>query len=73
MRIYSSDRHVSGFRSAYLASLPMEPQKEQAFEAIAVIRWLLLNRQVDLLRQSTTKSKVKRIMAGNPDLAGLYL
>ncbi|PWV98436.1 aminoglycoside phosphotransferase (APT) family kinase protein [Paenibacillus cellulosilyticus] len=73
MRIFVGDRYKTVFRNAYLASFPMEPQEEQTFEAMSMIRYLLLNRQVGLIRQSTTKSKVKRILAGNPDLAGLYL
>jgi len=73
LRIYASDRHATAFRNAYVAAVPMLLEEEQAFEAIAVIRWLLLNRQVGLLRQSTTKGKARHILKGNPDLAGLTL
>ncbi|GMK41533.1 hypothetical protein PCCS19_45900 [Paenibacillus sp. CCS19] len=73
LRIYASDKHAAVFRSAYVAIMPLSLVEEQAFEAIAVIRWLLLNRLVGLLRQTTTKSKAQQIMAGNPNLAGLSL
>ncbi|MBD3917879.1 aminoglycoside phosphotransferase family protein [Paenibacillus sp. PR3] len=73
LRIYASERHAEVFRNAYVAAVPLSLQEEQAFEAIAVIRWLLLNRLVGLLRQSTTKSKARSILKGNPYLAGLTL
>lgn len=73
LRIYASERHAEVFRNAYVAVVPLSQEEEHAFEAIAVIRWLLLNRLVGLLRQSNTKTKARSILKGNPYLAGLTL
>lgn len=73
LRIYASEHHAAVFRDTYVAAMPMTSEVEQAFEAIAVIRWLLLNRQVGLLRHPTTKSTAISIIEGNPNLAGLSL
>lgn len=73
MRIYASDRLEAIFRSAYLVSHPMLPEEQQAFEAIAVLRWLLLNRLVKLNNKPQTNRIVRHIIANNPDLAGIKL
>jgi aminoglycoside phosphotransferase (APT) family kinase protein len=69
MRIYISDRYAQVFRSAYLAENTIPQEELDVFEAIACLRWLLLNRSGGVPRNTRTMKKVKNLMLSNRFLA----
>lgn len=69
MRIYISDRYAQVFRSAYLAENTIPQEELDVFEAIACLRWLLLNRSGGVPRNSRTMKKVKNLVLSNRFLA----
>ncbi|MBO9598223.1 MAG: aminoglycoside phosphotransferase family protein [Cohnella sp.] len=64
-RIYVSDRHAGGIKSAYFAHKTYTEQELLLFEAIAFLRWLLLLRQGYVPVAPSTKKKADGIISNN--------
>ncbi|RCX23868.1 phosphotransferase family enzyme [Fontibacillus phaseoli] len=74
MRIYVGERYGSHFLSAFLSDSPYSIEEMELFEAIACLRWLLLNRIApDLPKTKDTLSRVKMILKNNPHLSEEFL
>jgi Ser/Thr protein kinase RdoA (MazF antagonist) len=68
VKIYLGPKHADAFRSAYLIYCPLEQQEIDLFEAIACVRWILLNRRDGVPRSANTLQKVKKLIDSNPFL-----
>ena len=66
LKIYVSDHAANAFRSAYLLDNGI-PQKElEVFEALACLRWILLNRSDGVPKGPNIIEKVKGLLTNNP-------
>lgn len=68
LRIYTSERYYSLFVSAYLLENPSVQEQLDLFEAIACVRWILLNRRFGLPKRANTIARVKSLIQNNPHL-----
>lgn len=68
IKIYVGERYGSAYLSAYLSQNQYTNEELELFEAIACLRWLLLNRTVDLSKSSNTITRVKSILKNNLQL-----
>ncbi|MFC4778229.1 phosphotransferase family protein [Paenibacillus sp. GCM10023252] len=68
-RIYLSDRLAAAFKAAYLADNKDCERDSELVEAIACIRWLLLNRQVGLPHGPSTKKRIRALLKSSPYLS----
>lgn len=73
INIYVSERNAEAFRNAYLLENEMDREELEAFEALACIRWLLLNRSGGTPKGPSTMSKVKSLVMNNRYLSELGL
>jgi Ser/Thr protein kinase RdoA (MazF antagonist) len=73
LRIYTSERNYSLFVSAYLLENPLAKEQLEVFEAIACIRWILLNRIFGLPKRANTIARVKGIIKSSPYLDERFL
>lgn len=67
-KIYISERYAQDFRSAYLVENNTQQEELEVFEAIACLRWILLNRRGSTPNRTDTLERVKRIIQKNPFL-----
>jgi aminoglycoside phosphotransferase (APT) family kinase protein len=67
-RLYVSERHAKAFRSAYLSVNELPREELERFEAIACLRWLLLNRSGGAPGGSNTIVRMRSILQANPHL-----
>lgn len=70
-RIYLSDEHAQVFRSAYLLGNVILQKDLEAFEALACLRWILLNRNGGVPKGPNTIERVKGLTANNSFLKEL--
>ncbi|WP_274363750.1 phosphotransferase family protein [Paenibacillus thermotolerans] len=70
LRIYAGERYGSMYRSAFLTGDEPAATREELglFEAIACLRWLLLNRLVGLPKAKNTIPRVKSVLKANAHL-----
>lgn len=68
LKIYASERLARHYAAAYLAEIPYTEEELERFEAIACLRWILLNRVADLPKGKDTRKRVKSLLKGNPYL-----
>ncbi|NRF93933.1 aminoglycoside phosphotransferase family protein [Paenibacillus frigoriresistens] len=73
IKIYVGERYGSVYRSAYKSQNQYTNEELELFEAIACLRWLLLNRIVGLPKSSNTITRVKNILKSNLHLNGNLL
>lgn len=73
IRIYVSDRNADAFRNAYLLEDEIDLEELEAFEALACLRWLLLNRSGGTPKGPSTMGKVKSLVMNNRYLNELGL
>jgi Ser/Thr protein kinase RdoA (MazF antagonist) len=73
LRIYTSERYYSLFVSAYLLENPLAQEQLEVFDAIACIRWILLNRTFGLPKRANTIARVKSIIKSSPYLDEHFL
>ncbi|NOU75392.1 phosphotransferase [Paenibacillus sp. LMG 31458] len=73
IKIYVGVRYGSFYLSAYLSQNQYTKEELELFEAVACLRWLLLNRIVDLPKSSNTITRVKSIIKNNLHLNGILL
>ena len=67
-KIYVSEAYVNAFRSAYLLDNDIQQKELGIFEALACLRWILLNRGGGVPIGPNTKMRVKRLLTDNPFL-----
>jgi thiamine kinase-like enzyme len=63
--IYVSERYYSIYRAAFLANNTYTAEEQEKFEAIACLRWILLNRIADLPMRPNTVNAVKSLLMKN--------
>ncbi|MFP4977508.1 aminoglycoside phosphotransferase family protein [Paenibacillus sp. CN-4] len=71
MKIYISDRIANVFRSAYLFKNDFQQEELEVFEALACLRWMLLNRNGGVPKGPDTMDKVKSLIINNRFLDGM--
>ncbi|MCE5172659.1 aminoglycoside phosphotransferase family protein [Paenibacillus profundus] len=67
--IYVSERYCSTYRSVFLAMNNYTGDELEKFEAIACLRWILLNRIANLPKRDNTISTVRTILMKNKYLS----
>lgn len=65
IKIYASDRYARVFRSAYFLENDIQQEELEVFEALACMRWMLLNRNGGTAKGPATMERVKKLMASN--------
>lgn len=60
--LYIDDNLTEAYRSAFLAGGGYEPEELEPFEAIGLIRWILLDRQYGMPRNETTEERLDMMM-----------
>ena len=68
--LYADDAFTSAYRSAFLSGGGYTADELETFEAIALIRWMLLDRTAGMLRMEQTDERLKRIMERNRWISG---
>ncbi|MDQ0192785.1 aminoglycoside phosphotransferase (APT) family kinase protein [Paenibacillus wynnii] len=63
--IYISERYAHVFRSAYLLENDIEQKELEVFEALACLRWILLNRNGGVPKRPNTIERVKGLITNN--------
>jgi len=64
-KIYISYGHAQMFRSAYLLDNNIQQEELEVFEALACLRWILLNRNGGVPKRPNTMEKVKSLIINN--------
>lgn len=64
-KIYISERYANVFRSAYLLENEIVWEELEVFEALACLRWILLNRKGGVPKGSNTTKRVKSLISNN--------
>ncbi len=67
-KIYISERYADVFRSAYLLENHIQQEELEVFEALACLRWILLNRYGGTPKGPHTMERVKSLITSNPFL-----
>jgi aminoglycoside phosphotransferase (APT) family kinase protein len=73
MRIYVGDRYGTVYLSSFLAENQFTVDELEIYEAIACLRWILLNRITDLPKGKDTFKRVKNILKNNTFLNENFL
>jgi aminoglycoside phosphotransferase len=68
IKIYASERYGTYYLSQFLAGDQYTRDELERFEAIACLRWILMNRIATLPKDKNTLLRVKRILQNNPCL-----
>ncbi|MBN3526709.1 phosphotransferase family protein [Paenibacillus apiarius] len=68
MRIYAGERQHSVFLSAYAAENKLVSDEKERFEAMACLRWILLDKLAGLPKRADTMKRVKDIIKKNAHL-----
>jgi len=63
--LYTDDELASSYRSAFLTGGGYRAEEMEPFEAIGLIRWLLLDRAAGMPRKAETEERLRRFMAAN--------
>jgi Phosphotransferase enzyme family. len=69
--LYTDDESAAVYREAFQAGGGYRAEELEPFEAIALIRWLLLDRLSGMPRKETTDGRLKRILAANRWISGI--
>ncbi|WP_169089771.1 aminoglycoside phosphotransferase family protein [Paenibacillus sp. PL91] len=72
-KIYISERYAEVFRSAYLLENDILQEELEVFEALACLRWILLNRNGGTPKGPNTIERVQGLITNNPFLKELEL
>ncbi len=64
-KIYISFGHARVFRSAYLLNNNIQQEELEVFEALACLRWILLNRNSGVPKRSNTLERVQDLITNN--------
>lgn len=64
MKLYVT-RYAGIFRSAYLSELPLDEEELEAFEALAILRWVFLKRRGGTPSRPDTALRVQALKEGN--------
>lgn len=64
-KIYISERYAELFRSAYLLENDINREDLEVFEALACLRWILLNRRGGTPKGPNTMNRIKSIIENN--------
>lgn len=67
-KIYISERYANMFRSAYLSENDVQQKELEVFEALACLRWIVLNRSSGIPKGPNTIERVKSLIINNPFL-----
>ncbi|QJD88188.1 aminoglycoside phosphotransferase family protein [Cohnella herbarum] len=67
-RLYVSELYATAFRSAYLSAIEISQVELERFEALACLRWILLNKYGATPGGPDTMKKLKGIVQANPYL-----
>lgn len=65
VRIYVGERYASMYRYSFLSDNQYSIEELELYEAIACLRWILLNRITDLPKGKDTFKRVKNILKNN--------
>ncbi|USG66573.1 aminoglycoside phosphotransferase family protein [Brevibacillus ruminantium] len=68
MKLYIPERYAAVFRSAYLLEHPIQEKELAVFEALACLRWTLLNRYGGTPSGPDTIERLKSLVTHNPFL-----
>ncbi|GIP22935.1 hypothetical protein [Paenibacillus sp. J22TS3] len=68
-----SERYADVFRSAYLMENDTQEKELEVFEALACLRWILLNRKGGVPKRTNTIQRVKGLITNNSFLKELEL
>ncbi|MCJ7840947.1 aminoglycoside phosphotransferase family protein [Lederbergia sp. NSJ-179] len=71
IKIYLSDRYANIFRSAYLLESDIQEEELEIFEALACLRWILLNRNGGTPKGPNSTKRVKNVIDNNQFLKSL--
>lgn len=63
--LYTDDELAAAYRSAYLSGGGYRAEELEPFEAIALLRWVLLDRTADMPRKENTDARFRRILENN--------
>lgn len=63
--LYTDDTLAAAYRSAFLSGGGYRAEELEPFEAIGLIRWLLLDRMAGMPRKAETEERLRNIMAAN--------
>lgn len=72
-RIYLPKPYADAFRSAYLDENPIPQEELEVFEALACLRWILLDRRGGVPRDKDAMKRIAALLAANRYLQGLEL
>jgi Ser/Thr protein kinase RdoA (MazF antagonist) len=67
-KIYVSERYAYVFRSAYLLENDIQQKELEVFEALASLRWIMLNKSGSIPKGPNTIRRVKSLITNNPFL-----
>jgi streptomycin 6-kinase len=70
-KIYISHVHARVFRSAYLLENNIQQEELEVFEALACLRWILLNRNGGVPKRPNTIKRVQGLITNNSFLKEL--
>ncbi|WP_310831411.1 aminoglycoside phosphotransferase family protein [Paenibacillus pedocola] len=70
LSVYISEPYAAAFRSAYLQRYNIGPEKLKIYEALAVLRWRLLQRSGGVPVKQDTFQRITSIAEHNPFLQG---
>lgn len=65
LKIYVSEHSANAFRSAYLLDNEISEKALEVFEALACLRWILLNRSGGVPKGSNTIKRVRGLLTNN--------
>ena len=68
LKIYVSEPYANIFRSAYLLENDIQQKELEIFEALACLRWIVLNRSGGVPKGADTLERVKILITNNPYL-----
>ena len=66
LKIYVPERYAYVFRSAYLLENDIQQKELEVFEALACLRWLVLNRSGGVPKDPNAIERVKGLIINNP-------
>lgn len=73
LKLYVTERHAASLRAFYFKGHPMTPEELEAYEAIAMLRWILLARSGGAPSAPVFLERMNRMLAGNGHLREMVL
>lgn len=73
LKLYVSDRHADSFRAFYLQKNPIALEELEAFEAMAIIRWVLLARSGGAPNAPVFLQRMETLLKSNFHLKALNI